>query len=590
MGELNRKLVWLMAIRLLVLASLIMHSLLYLPLDGESSWLLSVERWFESLRAERAIDLVGPPAEDERGATVMQVVVAIVSLQTLLYALLMRLLARRPERHAWIQLLGDLLLVSLVVYKFGGATANAVILYLVIIAVASFLMRGRAGLVTAVVAAALSTVVISLQHSEAFRGLWLEPSMLRELGAPFRGVVDWLEPPSGDELTGVPLAYKLLVPPIAFFSVGAFTTYLARDQALERKLRQKQHDLDYLQVLHRDVVESISSGLIVTDLEGQINSLNRAAREILDFDESIVGESILDTELFDRESWLRHTHQSGLGMIRAEVQLRRGAETLFIGFSLSHLRDADGQLRGYILVFQDLTEWRQLQEQVQIHDRMAALGQMAAGLAHEVGNPLAAITGTAQMLEPHARSEKMAKLLGIMRKESGRLDRTVKSFLQFAKPADHHPEPFDIAAHLAEDVELLRHSNEVQPSHEIVVQIDPPSATIVADVDQISQVFWNLARNSLRSMPDGGRLELSGRLLAERYEIEFRDTGVGMGERERAELFQPFKSFFDSGLGLGMAIVYRIVQEHRGEILVDSEPTRGTSIKIELPLRREEAS
>jgi len=142
---------------------------------------------------------------------------------------------------------------------------------------------------------------------------------------------------------------------------------------------------------------------------------------------------------------------------------------------------------------------------------------------------------------------------------------------------------FDIAALLEENVELLRNSPELSSRHHVALELDPLSAPIVGDPDQISQIFWNLARNALRAMPEGGRLTIEGKLDDGAYRMRFTDTGCGMSEAERANLFHPFQSFFDDGTGIGMAIVYRIVQEHGGDLGVESTPGRGSTITIELP-------
>ena len=216
---------------------------------------------------------------------------------------------------------------------------------------------------------------------------------------------------------------------------------------------------------------------------------------------------------------------------------------------------------------------------------MAAVGELAAGLAHEVGNPLAAISGSVQMLAgAYEGQSAQSRLLDITLKESQRLDRTIKSFLKFAQPKDRTSVRFDVAELLAENLKLLRHSSEVGEEHSLKLELDPPSVVLEADPDQVSQIFWNLARNALRAMPDGGTLTVTGQPVASTYRISFADTGRGMDDEERARLFHPFKSFFDGGTGIGMAIVYRIVEEHGGRLTVDSEPGRGSTIAVELPL------
>ncbi|HSG66170.1 MAG TPA: ATP-binding protein, partial [Gammaproteobacteria bacterium] len=167
--------------------------------------------------------------------------------------------------------------------------------------------------------------------------------------------------------------------------------------------------------------------------------------------------------------------------------------------------------------------------------------------------------------------------------ESQRLDRTIQGFLRFARPRERSVSRFDVAALAEEHCALLRNSDEASDRHEIAVDLDPPHAQIQGDRDQISQILWNLSRNALRAMPEGGRLVIRGRLDGDAYALEIEDSGRGMTEAQRQRLFQPFRSFFDAGTGIGMAIVYRIVQEHRGRIDVDSAPGRGTTIRVRLP-------
>ena len=240
--------------------------------------------------------------------------------------------------------------------------------------------------------------------------------------------------------------------------------------------------------------------------------------------------------------------------------------------------------RGWNVVFQDLTRWRELEEQVRMKDRMAAVGELAAGIAHEIGNPLAAISGSVQMLSRSATGDaQQDKLLHILLKESQRLDRTIKGFLRFARPRDRSTVEFDVARLLAENFELLGNSDEVGEHHRLDLDLDPPTAWLVADPDQVSQVFWNLARNALKAMPDGGELRIGGHGDNGFYRISVEDTGRGMTEQQRANLFHPFQSFFDSGTGIGMAIVYRIVKDHGGELRVDSSEDGGTRITVVLP-------
>jgi two-component system, NtrC family, sensor histidine kinase PilS len=570
MTPLSRQLRWYIAIRVVAIVSVL------LPFGLFQLWLLP------ATPQPSDPGVVGPPAPPASAAPAVAAVPAqepeilprhVVSLigistfgATLLYIGLLRVLRRSPTAQAYIQFCGDLVLITLLVYFLGGAASPFSLLYLIVIAVASTLLRRRAG----VTVASLAFILYGGMIVGLFYG-WLPP------GSEGQEVV-----------TGWRLGYNLAVHGFGFYAVALLTYYLAHSVTrVERELEEKSGHLADLQLVHRDVIQSITSGILTTDLTGTVTSANLAGLEILGrTEEELVGAPIHQTGFFNSEQWEEAIAASQqTGRMRSEVEMTRGnGETRFVGFSVSRLTDSFGSQRGYIIIFQDLTRWRRMQEELRMKDRMVAVGELAAGLAHEIGNPLAAISGSVQMLSGSIDGNPaQRKLIEILLKESHRLDRTIKGFLRFARPRERSSVSFDIARLLAENVELLRNSEEVSDRHHVRVELDPPSARLFADPDQVSQIFWNLARNSLRAMPDGGTLRIAGQLGEEWYRIQVIDTGRGMSEEQRTNLFHPFQSFFDGGTGIGMAIVYRIVQDHGGRLRVDSRPGAGTAITVELP-------
>ncbi len=488
-----------------------------------------------------------------------------VYVASLVYLVFLALRKPSGATQAYIQFTGDLLVITGLVYYFGGASSVFSILYLIVITEASVFLRRQAGVYIASFAWLLYAAVVYATTqgwaAQATSDMALEPSALR-------------------------LGYYLVIHLVGFYAVAFLTAHLARNVArAEEALVQKGERLAELRVAYRDVIESIPSGLMTTDTSGVVTSANLAAQDILLRPlEQLIGRHVYELGLFDEQTW--RTLCGGAGQAarnRFDADYRLEDRKLTIGYTLSTL-SGGGQMAGFILIFQDLSEWRRLQEEHRLQERMAAVGQMASGLAHEIGNPLAAISGSVQMLSSGVSEDSpKSKLLNIILKESQRLDRTIKGFLQFARPKHAASVRFDVAALVAENVELLRNSNEVGVEHDIELELEPESVYLVGDRDQISQIFWNLTRNSLRAMSDGGRLRIVGQLVDGRYYLEFVDTGCGMTAEEKERMFHPFRSYFDSGTGIGMAIVYRIVKEHDGQVYVESQPAKGTRVRVELP-------
>ncbi len=501
--------------------------------------------------------LEAPLADPPRDGIIYTLLIGAASVNLLF--LLIHQQGGLPLRvQAGLHVASDLALTTALVYLFGGGRSPFSVLYFLVIIVVATSLGRRRGLWTAAFAWMFYALAALARHYG-----WIPGT-----------------PATDDSLTG--LNYSLAFHLAGFALVAILASRLARD------IQRAQRELAHLETLHRDIIESIPSGLITLDGDGQVMTANRAAHSILDLTMGTpVGRPVQDTGLFRGLSWDEITQEAAPSHDRNEVLFERHGELRPIGYSLTSLTSASGDPAGHILVFQDLRDWKQLQAEVHLKERMAAVGEMAAGIAHEIGNPLAALSGSAQMLQPSlAEGSSQRTLLDIILKESRRLDRIIKSFLQFARPKERASVRFDVAELLRSNTELLRNSDELLPGHEVHLELDGGDTEILADPDQISQIFWNLTRNALRALSDAGRIDVHGRLEEGVYRISIRDNGRGMTEKTRASLFDPFRSSFSGGTGIGMAIVYRIVEEHGGRVNVESAEGEGTAVHVELPVAR----
>jgi len=258
---------------------------------------------------------------------------------------------------------------------------------------------------------------------------------------------------------------------------------------------------------------------------------------------------------------------------------------LELGVSVTPLATGESSRGGYLVVFQDLTEIRRLEQEVRTKEKLAAVGEMAAQLAHEIRNPLGSIRGSAQVLmaEPGI-GEEQGRLLDIISRESIRLSETLNRFLYEVRPSSRTKGPVDLRPLVEETVTLLRNGADLRPEHAVRFQADAGPHVCLADADQIKQVLWNLLRNALEAMPDGGRLEVRLRREGAEVVLSVQDQGRGMGRDEQGRMFEPYRTSRAMGTGLGLAIVFRIVRDHGGDIEVRSAPQMGTEIDVRLPL------
>ncbi|HEX7706408.1 MAG TPA: ATP-binding protein [Thermoanaerobaculia bacterium] len=498
--------------------------------------------------------------------------VGLTYFLTLVYIVLGKVIRSRSV-NLMIQISGDLVVETLLVYFTGGLDSPFSFLYLVSIITASMLLYRRGGLLAASGAAILYGVLVDLMYYDIL------PMPEQSLFLP----VAW---------TSSRLYFNMAANFSGFYATALLTSFLSEQlQRTSRELVANRQNLAELRALNQNVVESIPSGLITLTSFGTASLVNPAGIQILQLPSlMILGKHITELGFFDVQGWNTAREQLTAGkVVRRELEeFRLGGETRSVGFAINLLKTLEGNVSGYTLVFQDLTEMKKLEAEVRLKDRMAAVGELSAGIAHEIRNPLAAIAGSVQVLKGSSSlSPQEQRLMAIVLKESERLNKSISDFLRFVRPQEKRSLEFDVAASLSETLDLLQNSSELNERHTIVREIDPPSFRLHGDADQIRQVFWNLARNAIQAMPNGGTLLVRASLVDGGYSISFIDSGRGMSESDVRRLFQPFRTNFPSGTGLGMAISYRIVQEHGGHIDVQSKEGEGSAITIHLPLSSE---
>ncbi|HVF89166.1 MAG TPA: ATP-binding protein [Blastocatellia bacterium] len=483
--------------------------------------------------------------------------------------------------QGFLQLSIDLIITTWLVYNTGDVESPFLALYLVILFASSALFGRREVLILGFSGAALYTTVAILT---------MEGIIGRASGWPIYVEVN---------LPWIKLMFALNC--MAILAVAALSGHLAeRARRNETELATATRDLADYRLFNDRIIESMRSGLVTTDLRGNIITFNRAAEEITGYKVPEVRGRNIFTIFGDIQKQI----EVGLESIRTRSRLPRfdiGCKTadgreLHLGFSVAPLVDESDHARGYVLTFQDLTEVMELEREVRRQERLAALGKMAAGLAHEIRNPLASMRGSVQVLASELSfSPDQSQLMEIVLRESDRLNRIVSDFLTYARPPRIERTVIELSSILSETVALLRNSTELTPDHLLTERFPSEPVHYNGDPNQIRQIFWNLSRNAIQAMPRGGELQVTleaGPGLD--VTISFRDTGQGMSREQKDRMFEPFNSS-SGGTGLGMAIVYQLVRDHNGKIFVESEAGKGTSIAIKLPaggrvIRNEESA
>ncbi len=327
-------------------------------------------------------------------------------------------------------------------------------------------------------------------------------------------------------------------------------------------MKDRTRELD---TFNENILQSVQSGVISFDKEGNITKINEAGMKILNLKEDVTGKDIFTVLRPPLTEYLRYERIS-----RSEIQYDVNGKRVWLGFSISPLRDSRGYTMGKIITFSDITELKQLQSQIKLREKLEGLGEMAAGIAHELRNPMAVITGYAEMLRRSIDSGKVdLSLRGIIdsiTKEIELMNRIIRDFLSFARYEEPVLRKVDLKGIIRESLQgLLTDDNKYR------VRVDiRDTDRFMADDILMRQVFNNLIQNSIDAMPDGGEIDITGGVDGDKYIIRVTDTGSGIPEEIREKIFLPFFTTKDSGTGLGLAIVYRIVSSHGGDIMVES--------------------
>jgi two-component system sensor histidine kinase PilS (NtrC family) len=482
---------------------------------------------------------------------------------TIVYFFLLRL-NKNLSLQVKVQFLFDAALITWLIWRTGDLSSPYITLYIVLISVASLFLKPVTTLFTAAACTLLFIGLAVLSVSGTIESSGLAPDVGKAIQIVSFHVV-------------------------ALLVVGILASRLSEGRSSGLELQETAKSLASLRVLHERIVESIRSGLITTDLDGVIYSFNAAAAEITGFRP----DEMKEKSIFDLFGDIREPIDLSLAAAASGEQLPRFEADLStpdgfairIGFSVSHLLSESNRATGLIITFQDLTEIRSMEESVRRKDRLAAVGRVAAGLAHEIRNPLGAMRGAIQMLESKMPAGSLqAGLMDIILKESDRLNNIITNFLGYARPAAGDFVETDIGEAIRSTIILLSHSPDVKESHVLSTDLGDSPYVILADPTQLKQIFWNLARNALQAMPEGGTLNVGLETIPNnRIRIKFEDTGNGMSPEQVEHLFEPFSNSTTGGTGLGLSIVYQIVKDHNGAINVRSRLGMGTIITVELP-------
>jgi len=468
---------------------------------------------------------------------------------------------------AYLQISLDTLFVTLLIYVTGGIASVFSFLYLVVIVYASILLYKKGSFVMAVLCSIQYGAMMDLEYYGILRPFFTQATLSMQSYEPAY------------------VLYKIVMTMVACFLVAFLSSYLAQQTLRsEEELEAKQKDLKQLEAFNASIVHSMESGLLTLGSSDKITSFNRAAEQITGFKrEEVLGQPLVAIfpGVVEQLTAPGKFFQKRLQRYHVEFKKKNGAVG-YLGFSVSSLMEPDGRAIGKLLIFQDLTALKIMEAHIKRVDKLAAVGEMAAGIAHEIKNPLASMTGSIQLLKDQISVTSVTqKLMRIALREADRLNDLTNDFLLFARPNSGKAEAVELGSAVDETLALFE-QDAVRHNGVRVVRHLAPDLWTEMDPKHIRQVLWNLLLNAAEAIDGKGTIEVSANIINDSVQLAIKDDGCGIPEETQKTVFDPFFTTKTQGTGLGLSIVHRLVESYGGRVDVESEEGRGTTFILHL--------
>ena len=510
----------------------------------------------------------------EKAVTSLYVLCALTYFLSLAYLLLLKFV-KKNRLNIYIQALVDVALITFLVYITGGISSIYSVFYPLVIIYSVLFLEKRGGLIIASASGILYGLLLDLEYYGIVHPISAIAAHEYDLSAGY-------------------VFSRIFIHLLSFYIIGLLASFVVeQERRMRTLLAEKETAFDQLDLLHKSIIESVETGIMTVNLQGRIKSFNRAAEQLSGFTFAEV-ENRNIADVFPRLAEIRETgslhdakHSS---KDRYNIEFTRDKNNkLILSCLTSALKDSTGRRIGDIVIFQDITALIEMEAALEKSKRLAIIGEMAAGLAHEMRNPLASLSGSIQILKRDLQlSEVDEKLMQIILRGKDQLDHVIKDFLLLARPAPGDRETVFIKEIIEGVVESIQYLPDWNNDIKVLLDLSD-NLSVYANRTEIKEVIWNLVINAAQSMPEGGELSVETRKInegahGESLEIQVGDTGYGIDEENLDRIFEPFFTTKERGTGLGLAIVNRIVEGYKGKILVRRGIERGTIFRVSLPL------
>ena len=492
------------------------------------------------------------------------------------YLALLRSLHHK-EFSITLQAVFDVLIVSALVYNTGAVGSIYSVLYPLVIIYSALLLGRRGGLSVASSCSLIYGLMLFLAQQGYIPSTY--PGQTQSAGLKPEFVLT-----------------RAVIHVASFYIVALLTSFaVEQERKVRMRLAEKESALDKLDQFHRSIIESVDTGILTVDLTGKIKSLNRAAEELTGFSAGEVEGRRIDEVFPGFMTVLEQINAEGGKSPKKRFETavsQKSGQKIILGFSFSSLYDRDRRI-GDILIFQDLTAIKEMEAQAEKNKRLAFIGEMAAGLAHDLRNPLLSISGSIQMLQRDLKLDSTdERLMKVILRAKDQLENLIKNFLIFARTTTKDRGEMQVNEILDETLDALKEVPDWNDNIEVrrASQNVPP---VFGNRTEVRQTFWNILVNAVQSMPDGGRLSVETSTLPGQngdgfVQVRIADSGCGIEREKLDKVVEPFYTTKEGGTGLGLAIVSRIVESHGGMVNIESEVRRGTTCSVTFPARKEQ--